>query len=149
MCFFSSQILCFLALSYCDMMTFEQQMQSWYVGLLVVLFIWKACTSQLKSRCCIYEVFCHDQFLKNIIPCHEINRHLGKYQLFPTPANTNLSQMGRYFSFPLFTCKMSLLVLRITEREGSKPHCILRSHLLHKPCIIFPGSQSESLARQH
>lgn len=39
-------------------------------------------------------------------------------QLLPAPANTNLSQMGRDFSFPLLTCKMSLLVLRITEGEG-------------------------------
>lgn len=39
-------------------------------------------------------------------------------QLLPTPANTNLSQMGKDFSFPLFTCKMSLLMLRITEGEG-------------------------------
>lgn len=41
-------------------------------------------------------------------------------QLLPTPANTNLSQMGREFSFLLFTCKMSLLVLRIAEGEGKK-----------------------------
>lgn len=62
-------------------------------------------------------VFCPDQFLKNIFPSHEINSYLGKYQLLPAPANTNLSQMGRDFSFPLFTCKMSLQVLRITKGE--------------------------------
>lgn len=51
-------------------------------------------------------------------------------QLFPTPANTNLSQVGRYFSFPLFTCKMSLLVLRITGRERSIKKT-LQTHQLH------------------
>lgn len=51
------------------------------------------------------------------------------YQLFPTPANTNLSQVGRYFSFPLFTCKMSLLVLRITGRERS-----IKKTLQHTNC---------------
>ena len=39
-------------------------------------------------------------------------------QLLPTLAKTNLSQIGRDFSPPLFICKMGLLVLRITEGEG-------------------------------
>lgn len=41
-------------------------------------------------------------------------------QLLPAPANTNLSQMGRDFSFPLLTCKMSLLVLRIRGRRKNQ-----------------------------
>lgn len=60
-------------------------------------------------------------------------------QLFPTPANTNLSQMGRYFSFPLFTCKMSLLVLRITEREGS----IQKKTLQNTPAALNPLHSEE------
>lgn len=38
--------------------------------------------------------------------------------LLASAANTSLPQAGRDFSFPLFTYKMSLLMLRITEGEG-------------------------------